>query len=193
VPRTPINLDELEELNPEPQVYIVAGRELVLKELSHVQFYRAEATAERMQRRITAKDFAVGELEDQTVRLLMELYEPHNGWLAEEDDRAHAHDVEQWRERHPDGRPSGEPAEPDPMPLRRDYCGTWFNRLSQPKIVHLTAEAFRFNQQSIADAQAGMLVDLPAGVSDSELPPVLAAARQAAMARRSTGANSTGS
>ncbi len=189
--RTPINLDELEDLNPEPQVFQVGGRELILKDLSHVQFFRAEQMADDIQKGVSSKDFSVGELQAATNRLLMLLYEPHNRWLTEEDDRAHEKAVNEWRERHPDGRAPEDGS--DSIPRRSDFCGGWFDCLSQPKLVYLTTKAFDYQRESVIAAQSDTLVNLPNGVNEADLPPQLAAARQAALERRSPGATSTNS
>lgn len=142
----PYNLDELEELNPEPVRFTVKGRTLLINELPHKEYVVAQkqmATLQATVRGLRGAD-DVGEnfverLDVDERGLLMRLFGPFNEWLAELDEEDLRSRHAEWDQLDPNAR--------GPEPRRE--VGVFFAGLTERKLARLTATAFEVQQRFV--------------------------------------------
>lgn len=187
-----VDLDELEELNPADRTFRLAGRDLILREIPHQEFYAAAAVAGSIQDRAFAGEYAVGALEQANKHMLMLFYRGANPWLDELDQRAFEAADQAWREQV--GVPKNVadenvdawvakqrelPGAPGLRPKREDFDGTFFDLSTPRKLAYLATEAIKLGT-ALFDVD-GEGNDAPEALRN--VPPELAAAMAAARKR----------
>lgn len=147
-PTDPFNLDELEELNPQPQVYTLGGKELILVELPHHEMVRAQHRMAQVQdavRRAELTDEVIDGLDRDMRGLLYDLFKGSNAWLTEADASAYVKASQEWEEAE---------GSKGPQPVRAAYVGSFFNAFSDRKLAYLLERAFEYLQAfAIAESE----------------------------------------
>ncbi len=139
----PRQIIDLDALNPEPQVFVLKGRELRLEHLPHKDFYDLSERAERVQEAQAAGDARVRDAERSNLAIVMDLFGRFNPWLVAVDEAAYEAADTAWKKARDDN-----PVEAPPEPAREDFVGVWFGDVSLAALVYLLRSSFEYLQGS---------------------------------------------